>query len=1094
LVLLSAVALFPAPAAASPAIVPAGFEDSLVTTVSGGPTEVTWAPDGRMLIATKVGQVYVYKNGALVATPALDLAPVMCTNGERAIGDVEVHPNFAVNHYVYVYYTYKKYGTCDESEITGPVNRLSRFTLSDNDVIDPASELVLFDTPPLFKDHHNGGDLQFGKDGYLYVTVGDGGTARFGWAQDPGRLFGKIVRLTGDGTIPADNPFTGPGTARCNVDGVPPVGSSSGTKCQEVFAQGLRNPFRFAFDPNAAGVRFYINDVGQHTWEEIDQGQRGADYGWPVREGPCAKDSTTDCGPPPPGMTNPIYWYQHGINGAAITGGAFVPNGVWPAAYDGKYLFADYVFSKIYVLTPDGAGFFTQPEFATASGVVSMKFGPYGSGQALYYATRDGGEIRRIRFTGSANRAPVARIDASPTSGPTPLDVRFDGSASSDPDGDSLSYEWDFDGNGSVDSTSAVATHTYTAAGTFTARLTVRDGKGGQDSATVRVDPGNTPPTPTIESPPAGQLFAVGQQFTLTGSASDAQDGALGDASLSWEVLRHHETHTHPFLEPTTGNNLPIKAPEPEDLDAASTSYLELRLTATDSRGLSATVTRDLRPKFVDLTFDSVPSGLRLSLNGNSVVTPMTARSWEGYALTVDAPAQTDSSGQGWEFDSWSDGGAASHTITTPPAPTSYVATFRQTTSQTLTFSPTDDAYIRPDSPSTNFGSATSIHVDASPVKDTLLKFSVSGVGSRTVTGAKLRLYCLDGSDRGGDVHRLANPFAAWDERTVTWSNAPAADTATVASLGSVSTGNWYEVDVSQLVTGDGTFSLRMNTSSSNGADFSSEEGTAGLAPQLVVTVGGSSPPADTTPPERPTGLSTTSVAAGRVDLRWDQASDNVGVTGYEVFRDGASLATTGAVTTYSDTTVSPNTSYRYQLRARDAAGNWSPLSDPLQVNTPTVPSTLTFTTTDDAYVKQSSPTKNYGLATSMQVDGSPVKDLLLKFSVSGVGTGGVASAKLRLYCTDGSDRGGDFHRLANPAASWSQATINWNNAPTADPAIAAALGRVLAGTWYELDITPLVAGDGPVSVRVTSPSTNGADFSTKENANFAPQLVVTPR
>lgn len=231
----------PDPATADPGVVPPDFEDTFVASVSG-PMELAWTPDGRMLIASKNGELRVYADGALLPTPALDLSSVMCTNGERALAGVAVHPDFAVNHYIYLYYTFNKFGTCNESEVDGPVNRLSRFILPDTNVVDPASEVVLVDTPPMFKFWHTGGDLKFGNDGYLYVTVGDAGTRSFGWPQDPGRLLGKILRLTDSGGIPPDNPFTGPDSARCNVDGVPPSGSPPGTKCQEVFAQGLRNP------------------------------------------------------------------------------------------------------------------------------------------------------------------------------------------------------------------------------------------------------------------------------------------------------------------------------------------------------------------------------------------------------------------------------------------------------------------------------------------------------------------------------------------------------------------------------------------------------------------------------------------------------------------------------------------------------------------------------------------------------------------------------------------------------------------------------------------------------------------------------------
>ena len=158
--------------------VPPEFEDVTIATVSN-PMDIAFTPNGRMLIPDKLGRLWVIENEAVLPTPAIDLSAIMCTNGERALGGVEVHPNFDVNHYVYLYYTYNKNGTCNESEIDGPVNRLSRFVLPQSNIIDPATEQVLFDTPPLFRDHHNGGDIEFGKDGLLYaVRQGDGVLAR----------------------------------------------------------------------------------------------------------------------------------------------------------------------------------------------------------------------------------------------------------------------------------------------------------------------------------------------------------------------------------------------------------------------------------------------------------------------------------------------------------------------------------------------------------------------------------------------------------------------------------------------------------------------------------------------------------------------------------------------------------------------------------------------------------------------------------------------------------------------------------------------------------------------------------------------------
>ena len=461
---------------------------------------------------------------------------------------------------------------------------------------------MLVDNIPDMSGIHNGGDLQFGKDGNLYISTGDGGCdyavplRGCGPANPAGRdrnvLAGKVLRITPEGDIPPGNPFFGANTARCNQAGK----AASGTWCQEIYSLGLRNPFRLAFDPNAAGTRFFINDVGLDVWEEVDEGQAGADYGWNLREGPCAVNSSVDCGPPPAGITNPVYSYNHSAGCTAITGGAFVPNGAWPSQYDGSYLYADIVCGKIVQLVPNGAGGYSAVDFATdIEGPIAMKFGPHGSGQALYYVSWSSiPGLYRISYTGGGNRSPNAVASASPVAGNLPLNVGFDGSDSSDPDGQSLTYDWDF-GDGSPHGSGAGASHTYTTAGTYTAKLTVSDGSGGTDTQSIRIDAGNNFPEPVITTPAEGEKFSVGEEMTLTGSAEDPEDGVLGDTALTWTVVKHHATHTHPFLAPTTGNDMQITGPQPEDFSATTNSYLEVILTATDSKGLTRTVSRELR-------------------------------------------------------------------------------------------------------------------------------------------------------------------------------------------------------------------------------------------------------------------------------------------------------------------------------------------------------------------------------------------------------------------------------------------------------------------------------------------------------------------
>lgn len=889
---------------------PAGFDDTLIADVSA-PMDVAWTPDGRMLIPSKHGQLRVYQDGALLPTPALDLSSVVCTNGERGLVGIDVHPNFAANHFVYLYYTYNRGTTlCTEGDAdpsNAPVNRLSRFVLSDVNVIDPASEVVLFQTVPMHKDHHTGGDVKFGKDGLLYVTVGDSGAQSLGWPQNLGILAGKLVRIADDGSIPAGNPYTGAGTARCNLTGMPPAGSAPGTVCQEIYSYGFRNPFRMAMDPNAAGVRFYINDVGQHTWEDISEGPvAGGNYGWQLREGPCAKDSDTDCGSVA-GMVDPVHWYHHGPFGAAATAAVFVPNGTWPAEYDGKFLFADYVFGQIYRLDPTPAApclnclpptsGFDQVTFGDFLEVVSLRFGPDGS---LYYATRNGSEIRRITYNPGVNRTPTAVIGANPTYGPLPLQVQFDGSASSDPDGDALTYSWDFESDGVEDSTQPAPTHTYAAAGSVQATLTVSDGNGGADSAVIDLHPGNEAPTPSIDSPLVGTEFAVGDQFTLVGSATDPEDGSLPDSSLSWEVLRHHALHTHPFLEPTIGNTIPLTYPDPEDVDAAQDSYLEVRLTVTDSAGISQTISRNLMPKKVDLTFHTDPTGLTLSVGGNAIVGTAVVTSWEGYQVPVNAPDQSNADG-GWTFSSWSDGGAQAHVIGTPAVPTSYTATFTPAQGET-TFVAVADTYVDESKPNHSYGSRVEFRTDGSPVLNSYLRFSVQGLSD--FSAARLRLYMRSGASQGVQVHAVTDN--TWDEGTMTWSNAPGIDPAEIASDPAPS-GTWLEIDVSSLVTDNGLVSFAITNANSTAVAIRARESQQ--APELIV--GSPQPPPPNQDPVATFTYSCTDLdcsfdASGSSDpdgtivsYAWNYGGDGTGsgVTAQHTFSAGGDYAVVLTVT-----------------------------------------------------------------------------------------------------------------------------------------------------------------------------------------------------
>jgi glucose/arabinose dehydrogenase len=413
---------FTASGFASPAFaarVPDGFSDDPVLRINQ-PTALAAAPDGRMLVTNKFGKLVIVKNGRILRNPALNVSGIICSNRERGLLGVAVDPAFRTNNYIYLYYTFKKEDNCvTTSEFTAqnPVNRVVRYTLSDSNRV--RFSKVLINNIPSVAGSHNAGDLHFGKDGYLYVTVGDGGCdyrgpgadgtpdcgAENSASRDQSVLLGKVLRITRDGDIPATNPNRGPDSGRCNV-----IGRTASQKCQETFAWGFRNPFRFAFDPNVSGTRFFVNDVGQRAREEIDEGQAGEDFGWNICEGSVENEGRTaaqkEDTPYNPGdcrneYTPPVHEYSHQIGCRSITGGAFVPRGIWGASYNNTYLFADFICSKIFMLTPRSGGGFGRTVFASNLGgrPIHLAFGSYKGQQDLYYTLfqDDGtGQVRRI--------------------------------------------------------------------------------------------------------------------------------------------------------------------------------------------------------------------------------------------------------------------------------------------------------------------------------------------------------------------------------------------------------------------------------------------------------------------------------------------------------------------------------------------------------------------------------------------------------------------------------------------------------------------------------------------------------------------------
>jgi glucose/arabinose dehydrogenase len=343
---------------------PSGFTKSLVVGGLTRPTDMEFAPDGRLFVAQQGGRLRVLKPDGRMTT-FVDISSDVDSRGERGLLGVTFDPNFASNHFVYLFYTHEPTAT------TPANNRIIRYTANGNKPL-AGSRKLIFRLNNLRPLHHNGGTIQFGARDKLYVSTGDNQIPDN--AQSLSNLKGKILRINKDGTIPTDNPF---------------YNKASG-KNRAIWALGLRNPFKFAIKPGAGTI--FINDVGERTWEEINRGVEGANYGWPRFEGP-----ETD-----PRFRSPIYAYRHGRDTpiCSITGGAFYnPAKVqFPAGYVGDYFFADLCGGWIKRYDP---GSDTARRFAT--GLVTPVDLEVERDGTLYYLTRGSteGSVNRIRYTRS---------------------------------------------------------------------------------------------------------------------------------------------------------------------------------------------------------------------------------------------------------------------------------------------------------------------------------------------------------------------------------------------------------------------------------------------------------------------------------------------------------------------------------------------------------------------------------------------------------------------------------------------------------------------------------------------------------------------
>jgi len=627
----------------TPANLLPGFVETSVASDLSRATAMEFSPDGKLFIAEQAGTLEVWNNGSKLQNDFFADDPLTVNaSGERGLLGIAFDPDYASNRYVYVYYT-----------ATGPVhNRVSRFTANvagDRALAD--SEVVILDLNNLSSaTNHNGGAIHFGPDGKLYIAVGD--NANGANSQSFNNLLGKILRINPDGSIPDDNPFLD------EADG----------QNEAIWAMGLRNPYTFAF---SASGQMYINDVGQNTWEEINEGFAGANFAWPGTEGPFTPPS-----PNPNLRTAPIYAYRHDVGtprGCAITGGTFYnPTTVqFPADYVGDYFFADFCGGWIYRYD---AATDAVTKFADGIGApVDLRTGSDGS---LYYLARGSDEVFRIAV---ANGPPVILHQPQNRSTAEGLSASFSVSAvGSTP----LTYQWQqFVGGNWTDIPNADAA-TYTVNNVQAAddgaqfRVVVSNAIDSATSNAATLDVFvNQQPLAKITAPVVNALYTAGKKYTFAGTGTDLEDGKLAASAFTWSIDFHHADHVHPFMLETAG----IKSGSfiiPNVGETATDVFYRIYLKVTDSAGLSHTVSRDINPRVSQIIVLTNANDLQLNLDDQPQTVPITFASVVGMKRTLGAEATQTVNGITYDFHSWSNKGAATQTITTSARNRTYVATY----------------------------------------------------------------------------------------------------------------------------------------------------------------------------------------------------------------------------------------------------------------------------------------------------------------------------------------------------------------------------------------------------------------------------------
>jgi len=598
--------------------------------------------DGRIFIAERGGIIKVFQNN----TVSTVFTVTTVTDNEQGLLGLTLHPNFATNGYIYVFYAINDGGIIR--------HRIERVKIDNANQVVSRQEILLLE--PIGGGFHNGGDLKFFNE-FLYVTVGD--SQQNTNSQDLDTYKGKILRLTEDGLPAPGNPYYGTGSVQR----------------QSIWVYGFRNPWRLV--ANTTANKLFVLDVGT-SWEEVNEISNPTirNYAWGHPQGGDGKQTETNL------FTNPIFTYATGSIGNALTNGLLY-NPATPRYPDlqGKFIIKDFLRNAIRSFDPNipdpvSTEFYTTPH----QQALGMMLG--NDGYIYYCAYGNNGSLIKLDYIETAAPTivnhPVSQIIMETTP------VTFKVSAS----GIGLSYQWQFNNvniSGANTASYTISNVTTANAGAYRVIVSNTAGNVTSNPATLTVTPFSNAPTVTIVSPLPTLKWNADDIVHFEASATDIEDGTLPASAFSWNIDLFHEDipgagHSHPGASPQgiksgdfTASNQGEKTPN---------VWYRFTVKVTDSNGLTASTFVDIKPNLVDVTVTSSPALLALEFNQKPVTAPSTKQVVANASLqTLNAPTPQYVGNIRYDFDHWNHGGAANQTFKAPATGTAaYTAVYTPTT------------------------------------------------------------------------------------------------------------------------------------------------------------------------------------------------------------------------------------------------------------------------------------------------------------------------------------------------------------------------------------------------------------------------------